>query len=468
MADSSATAGGGSKWSRQASVPFILVTLFLDVLGFGLLIPVGPKLVQHLLGEAQALASGAAVGGGIAHDASSGEASPYVAALMATYAAMQLVFAPILGGLSDRFGRRPLILIALLGSGIDYFAMALAPTLWFLFITRAVNGLTGASMTVCSAYIADVTPPEKRAASFGMMGAAFGIGFIVGPALGGILGKIDIHLPFYAAGALTLCNWLYGCFVLPESVPPQRRTGFQRLGEGVLSWAWHTLREANPVRAVSHLRRYPMVGGMALALFLMNLAMFGLHATWALYTAARYGWDETHVGLSLTAVGVCAAIVQGGLAKRLIPALGHGATGERRAVILGVAIGVLAYLGYGAAPEGWMIYATVAFASLGGIAQPASQALITKSVRPTEQGLIQGALTSTQSVAQIFGPLIASIVYKHAVSPDAKPPFNHPGLSFFLGAILTTAGLFIIIAATRGVEGRIGRTPGLDAAPPAH
>lgn len=426
---------------RRASLPFILVTLFLDVLGLGLLIPVAPKLVQHLLGEAS--------GGVGAADAASGVASPYVGALMATYAAMQLVFAPVLGGLSDRFGRRPLILVALFGSGIDYIAMALAPNLWFLFVTRAINGLSGASMTVCQAYIADVTPPHERAKAFGLMGAAFGLGFTFGPALGGVLGNVNIHLPFYAAAALTLVNWLYGWFVLPESVPPERRTGFHGLGEGVVAWMWHVAGQANPVRAASHLRRYPLVAGMAGAMFLLNLAMFGLHATWALYTAERYKWSPFSVGLSLMVVGLGAGLVQGGLTRKVIPALGPGAIGERRALLIGCAIGVLAYVGYGAATEGWMIYAMVGVASFGGIAQPAAQALITKTVRPTEQGLIQGSLTSMQSVAQIFGPLIASAVYKYATSGHAAPRLDHPGLSFFLGAMLALGGLGIAAWATR-------------------
>lgn len=445
---------------RRASLPFILVTLFLDVLGFGLLIPVGPRLIQQLLGVLPE--SGLATAGEAAlhlREAASAQASPYVGALMATYAAMQLMFAPVLGGLSDRFGRRPLILVALFGSGIDYFAMALAPTLGFLFVTRALNGLTGASMTVCQAYIADVTAPKDRAKAFGLMGMAFGVGFTFGPAIGGLLGNIDIRLPFYAAGVLTLMNAVYGWLVLPESVPAERRTGFARLGEGVAAWVWHVAREANPVRAAMHLRRYPLVAGMAAAMFLMNLAMFGLHATWALYTAARYGWTPFEVGASLMVVGLGAGLVQGGLTRKLIPALGPGVIGERRALLLGVAIGALAYVGYGAASEGWMIYAMVAVASFGGIAQPAAQALITKTVRPTEQGLIQGSLTSMQCVAQIFGPLIAAGVYKYAVSGHAAPALAHPGLSFFLGAVLALGGLVIAALATRGVEAKVaGRT----------
>ena len=273
--------------------------MVLDVLGFGLLIPVGPRLIEKLLGVLPPAGAEQAV-----RDAAAAQAAPYVGVLMATYAAMQLVFAPVLGGLSDRFGRRPLILVALFGSGIDYIAMAFAPSLMFLFITRAINGVSGASMTVCQAYIADVTEPKDRAKAYGLMGAAFGVGFTFGPAIGGLLGHVDIRLPFLAAAGLTLINWLYGCFVLPESVPAERRTGFARLSEGVVAWGYHVAREANPVRAAAHLKRYPLVAGMAGAMFLMNLAMFGLHATWALYTAARYGWNEWQVGVSLMVVGL--------------------------------------------------------------------------------------------------------------------------------------------------------------------
>jgi DHA1 family tetracycline resistance protein-like MFS transporter len=317
------------------------------------------------------------------------------------------------------------LLVSLFGSALDYFAMAFAPALWILFLTRAINGVSGASITVCNAYIADVTPPEKRAAAFGMVGAAFGLGFVLGPVLGGLLGSVDIRLPFFVAGGLTLINWLYGVFVLPESLPPERRSAF-------------SLRRANPFGALHGLGRYPLVAGMAAALFLLHLAMFSLHATWVLYTSHRYGWDEVAVGLSLTCVGIGAAVVQGGLARKIIPALG-----ERRSLLLGIGIGVMAYVAYGAATEGWMIYVIAIVASLGGIAQPAGQALITKTVRADEQGSIQGALVSLQSVANILGPLIGSSVFAYAISGSAQGVFGHPGLSFFVCAMLALGGLFV-------------------------
>ncbi len=385
------------------SLVFILITLMLDVLGIGLVIPVSPRLIEELRGMGDA------------------ESAPMVAIFNATYAAMQFIFAPILGSLSDRIGRRPVILIALLGSGLDYFAMAYAHTIPLLLITRAINGISGANISAASAYIADITPPEKRAVGFGMMGAAFGVGFVVGPLVGGLLGAHNIRWPFMAAGALTLANWLYGAFVLPESLPADRRRPF--------SW-----KRANPVGAFAALRRYPLAFGIAMSLFLINVAQFGLHATWVLYTKHRYGWDTKAVGYSLFLVGIGAVIVQGGLARRLIPRLG-----EPRSVLIGLMIGILSMTGYGLANHGWMIYAIIAVASIGAIAGPASQSLITRSVRPDEQGEIQGAMTSLQSVAGVVGPLIGGNLLGKFAAENAT--IQIPGMPFFAGAALTTLAL---------------------------
>ncbi|QYU68156.1 TCR/Tet family MFS transporter [Leptolyngbya sp. 15MV] len=343
--------------TRRPALGFIFVTLLIDVLGFGLIIPVAPRLVQEILGGTLA------------------DAATAVGFLAATYAVMQFLFAPMLGVLSDRFGRRPVLLFSIFGSGLDFFAMAFAPSLPFLFITRMINGFTGASITVASAYVADVTPPEKRAAGFGMIGAAFGIGFVLGPLMGGILGEIDIRYPFYAAGALTLLNWLYGLFVLPESLPKERRRPI-------------TPARMNPIGAYVGLGKFPLVMGLAAAVFLFNLAQFSLQATWVLYTGHRYGWTPKEVGFSLFAVGLGAAIVQGGIARKLIPAIG-----EVRALLIGLAIGVGAYAAYGLATQGWMIYATIAVAALAGLAQPAAQSLITRSVPADQQGTICSAPT---------------------------------------------------------------------------
>lgn len=394
--------------SRKPALGFIFVTLLLDVLGFGLIIPVGPKLVQHLQGGGEQEAAGA------------------VGLLAATYALMQFLFAPLLGVLSDRFGRRPVLLISVFGSGVDYFAMSIAPTVGWLFVTRALNGLSGASMTAANAYIADVTPPEKRAAGFGMAGAAFGLGFVLGPLIGGILGKYDIHYPFYAAGGLTLLNWLYGYFLLPESLPPVRHHSI-------------SLRRANPIGAFSGLAKYPMVLGLSASFFMINLAQFSLHATWVLYTGHKFGWGPMEVGLSLFTVGVCAAIVQGGLVRRVIPRLG-----ERASMLIGITIAALSYFGYGAATQGWMIYAIVAFGCLGGLALPAAQSIISRSVPRDQQGTVQGALSSLQSVANVIGPLIGASSFAFFISD--KAPFQLPGAPLYASAILSFFGLLIAYA----------------------
>jgi len=423
---------------HQPAVRFIFLTLLLDVLGFGLLIPVGPRLVQELQGAG---------------------ASPETAArpfgwLAVTFAVMLFVCSPILGSLSDRFGRRPIILISLLGSGIDYFAQALAPSLTILFITRAINGVSGSNMTACNAYIADVTPPDKRAAGFGVIGAAFGLGFVFGPIMGGLLvglgeyaqahaeaapswlewaaraiGHDPIRLPFYVAGMLCLLNWAYGWFVLPESLPADRRRPFH-------------LGRSHPIATFMHLTKYPVVLELGAALFLANVAQFGLHATWALYTQHRYGWEAWEVGLSLTVVGIGAAVVQGGLARRLIPAMG-----EARSVILGFVMAVLAFAGYGWAPQGWMIYVMVFGASLGGIAGPACQSIITKSVPGNEQGETQGAMTALNSFAAIIGPLISTNVFAHFI--DKERAVQVPGAPFYVGAGLTVVGLLAVVWALR-------------------
>jgi DHA1 family tetracycline resistance protein-like MFS transporter len=395
--------------SLKPGLIFIFITLLLDVMGFGLLIPVGPKLVQHLQGGSE------------------GDAAGPVGLLSATFALMQFVFAPTLGALSDHFGRRPVLLVAIFGSALDYLAMAFAPSLSWLFVTRAINGLSGASMTAASAYIADVTPPEKRAAGFGIIGAAFGLGFIIGPLIGGVLGEHDIRWPFFAAAGVTALNWLYGLLVLPESLPKDRRRKL-------------TFARTNPLGVFAGLRKYPFVLLMGGALFFVNLAQFGLQITWVLYTSYRYRWTEMQAGLSMAFVGIGAAIVQGVLARRIIPALG-----ERASVAVGMCIAILAYIGYGSAPQGWMLYVIILCASLGGIAQPAVQSLITRSVRGDEQGAVQGALTGIQSIAQIAGPLAASRVFAYFISDRA--PMHVPGASFFLGAAFAFVGLMIAFSA---------------------
>ncbi len=388
---------------RAPALGFIFVTLFLDILGIGLIIPVLPRLVETLQG------------GNVS------AASHTVGVLAALYSLMQFVFAPILGNLSDRFGRRPVILGSLFGSGLDYLLLAWAPSLGWFYVGRVIAGITGANFTAASAYIADVSPPEKRAANFGIIGAAFGLGFVAGPAVGGLLGNAGLRLPFLVAAGVTMMNWVYGLLILPESLQREHRRGFE----------W---RRANPLGSLVALQRYPLVLGLAGAFFLINTAQNMLHATWVLYTGYRYNWTAGQVGASLAVVGLMAALIQGGLARRIIPALG-----ERRSLVVGLAISVFSMAGYGLATQGWMVYAILAVGSLGGIAGPAAQGLISRTVAPNEQGAVQGAMSSLASVAGIIGPVVGAGVFGYFISDQA--PAHLPGAAFFLASLLMAASL---------------------------
>lgn len=390
---------------RKPALIFIFITLFLDVLGIGLVVPILPKLVEQL------------AGGGVDH------ASFIFGWLVGLYALMQFLFAPVIGNLSDRFGRRPVILISLLGSGLDYFLLAWAPTLPWFFLGRIVSGISGANFSAAAAYIADVSPPERRAANFGLIGAAFGLGFIFGPAIGGWLGHYGLRVPFVAAGVLTLVNWLYGLLILPESLKPENRRPFD-------------LRRANPVGALLELRRHRLVLGLSVSYFINSIAHQVYPSIWVLYTGYRYGWGTKQTGLSLALVGLMAAIVQGGLARRLLPMLG-----ERRAAILGFSIMAVALVGYGLAPEGWMVYVIIVFGSLSGLAVPAVQGMISRSVADNEQGGIQGSLTGLQSVAGAIGPPLATAVFGFFISD--KAPAIVPGAPFFFSSALTVVAAFL-------------------------
>lgn len=400
--------------ARKPALGFIFITLFLDILGIGLIVPILPRLITHLQGNNVEAA---------AHT---------VGALGALYALMQFLCAPVLGSLSDRFGRRPVILGSLFGSGLDYLLLAFAPSLSWFFVGRIVAGITGANIAAASSYIADISPPEKRAANFGIIGAAFGLGFIAGPALGGLLGANDLRLPFLVAAGLTLANWVYGLIVLPESLAPENRRAF--------SWA-----RANPVGSLLALRRWPVVVGLAASLFLMNLAQFGLQNVWVLYTEYRYQWTSRQVGASLAVVGLMAAIVQGGLARRIIPALG-----ERRAIVIGLSIGSINMIGYGLATAGWMILTIVAIGSLGSFGGPALQGLISRNVPPNEQGSVQGALASLGSVAGFIAPLIATSLFGYFISDRA--PVKLPGAPFFLSAGLLITAMLLAVRSFRSTS----------------
>ncbi len=398
---------------RNAALPFILVTIIIDVLGIGLLIPVLPELVTELSGG----------------DLSTG--SSYYGWFIAVYAAMQFLFAPVLGGLSDRFGRRPVLLISLLGCGLDYLVMALAPNLWILFIGRVISGITGANLTAANAYIADVSPPHERAKNFGMVGAAFGVGFIVGPALGGLLAGIDIRAPFYAAAVLSLLNWLYGAFVLPESLKPENRRPF--------SW-----RRANPIGSLASLNRVPLVAGLAFVYVCIGLAQNSLHSIWVLYTTYRFEWTPFLNGLSLTFVGILSAVVQGWLVRIVVPRIG-----ERRAILFGLTTATVSFLFYGLSTQGWMMYVVMAVGGLGGLTGPSAQALISRSVSADAQGEVQGALASLMSLTGVAAPLAATMLFSYFTGESA--PIDLPGAPLFMASALAAASLWACVRLFRRI-----------------
>ncbi len=408
--------------SRKAGIGFIFVTLFLDILGIGVVVPISPELVK---GFAKTFLAGSPdtmlaffLRDGMTVDELGSVSFGW---LMASYAAMQFLFSPTIGGLSDRFGRRPVLLASNVGQGLAYVWMAVAPTLSWLWLGRLVAGITGASIGTATAYIADVTPPEKRAQNFGLVGIAFGLGFIFGPLLGGVLGQLDLRYPFYASAVLAMANAAWGFFVLPESLSVETRRPF-------------SLKNANPFGTLKTLGRYPLVLSMSVSVVLFNLGQRALESTWVLTSAYRYHWDKRDAGISLAVVGLSGAIVQGGLVRRLLPILG-----ERKALIVGGLMSVLAFIGYGFAPTGLIVYLIIPFGAFGGLAQPAGQAILSKAVPATEQGMLQGALVSLVALTQIAGPPIGTGLFSYFISKDA--PVQLPGVSFLFGALCMALGV---------------------------
>ncbi|MGH8183530.1 MAG: TCR/Tet family MFS transporter [Rhodanobacteraceae bacterium] len=406
---------------RHAAVIFIFITVLIDILSFGIIIPVLPHLIIDMLA-----------------DHSIATAAVWASGFGTLFMLMQFLFSPIQGALSDRFGRRSVILISCLGLGTDFVVMALAPTLWVLFIGRAVSGVCSASFTTANAYIADITPQEKRAAAFGMIGAAFGLGFIVGPALGGLLGHIDLRLPFWVAACLSLTNFLYGLLVLPESLAKEHRSPR-------IEW-----KHANPLGSLLLLKRYPQVFSLAAVFFLMALAQYSLNGTFVLYTDFRYGWGTKAVGLALGLVGLCTAIVQGGLVRRLAPKFG-----DRKLMLAGLGFAVIGYAVFGFAPSAWMFVIGIPLLCLGGFAGPPAQSLITSQVDPREQGRLQGALSSLRSLAGIIGPLLFANLFGLFISKHAPLDGDFPGVSFVLAAVLVLAALALTARVTRGMPAHV-------------
>jgi DHA1 family tetracycline resistance protein-like MFS transporter len=396
---------------RRAAIAFIFVTVVVDVLAMGIVIPVLPKLVEAFEGGNTA------------------RAAETFGIFGTAWGLMQFLFMPVSGALSDRFGRRPVILISCLGLGLDFFVMAMAPTLGWLLVGRIISGITAASFGTAFAYIADVTPIDKRAGAFGMVGAAFGIGFVIGPALGGILGQVDPRLPFWVAGTLALANTAYGYFVLPESLPRDRRSPFR----------W---KRANPVGSFVLLRSHPELSGLAVSSFTLQLAHVVLPSVTVLYMGYRYGWNELQVGLVLAAVGLCSVVVQGFLIKPVVRRVG-----ERRAVAIGLGFGIAGFAIYGLAAESWLFLAGVPVMALWGFTGPSMQSLMSRRVSPSEQGQLQGANMSLVAIAGMLGPTLFTQVFARFISPDA--PAHVPGAPFLVASFLLAVALAIAMFATR-------------------
>ncbi|MBB5046490.1 DHA1 family tetracycline resistance protein-like MFS transporter [Rhodopseudomonas rhenobacensis] len=390
---------------RRAAVGFIFITILLDMLSIGMILPILPKLVESFA------------------DNNTADAAKIYGLFGTAWALMQFFASPVLGALSDRFGRRPVILLSNFGLGLDYIMMALAPSLGWLFVGRMISGVTSASISTSFAYIADVTAPEKRAAVFGKIGAAFGLGFIFGPAIGGLLGGVDPRLPFWVAAGLSLANAMYGYFVLPESLPKERRSAFK----------W---RSANPLGALRLLRSNATLAALAVVTFCAEVAHVALPATFVLYTTYRYGWDQTTVGLALAFVGLCTTIVQGGLVGPALKLLG-----ERWAMILGYGGGALGFAIYAFAPNGPLFWIGIPVMTIWGIAGPATSSLMTRLVPADQQGQLQGANTSVNSVAELVGPSLFTLIFAYFIADGT--PLHLPGAPFIVAGALLLVSMLI-------------------------
>jgi MFS transporter, DHA1 family, tetracycline resistance protein len=390
-----------------AAAAFIFVTILLDMLAFGIVIPILPKLVESFVNNDTA------------------QAARIFGLFGTAWALMQFIFSPVAGALSDRFGRRPVVLMSNFGLAADYVLMALAPSLTWLFVGRVISGITSASISTAFAYIADLTPPDKRAAVFGKIGAAFGAGFILGPALGGLLGNIEPRLPFWVAAGLSFANALYGLLILPESLSPERRSPFR--------WT-----SANPVGALNLLRTDRVLVGLSWSNFIAQVAHVVLPSTFVLYSTYRYGWDTRTVGLTLALVGVCSVVVQGAGIGPIVRRFG-----ERRALLIGLSFGAIGFLIFGLASIGPLFWLGIPVMSLWGVASAATQALMTRLVAPEQQGQLQGATGSVQSLAQLAGPFLFTLTFAHFISPNA--PVTLPGAPFLLACLLLLLALAIAV-----------------------
>ncbi|HUD50767.1 TCR/Tet family MFS transporter [Parvibaculum sp.] len=393
------------------AMAFIFVTVLIDSIGFGIVMPVLPQLIVELSGGTM---STAAIYGGW---------------LAVVYALTQFFCAPIMGSLSDRFGRRPVLLLALLAFSADYALMGFAPTLAWLFVGRFVAGITGATFTPAYAFVADVSAPEDRAKNFGLMGAAFGVGFVVGPVIGGLLGEFGVRAPFFAAAALALLNMIYGYFILPETLPKSNRRAF----------AWS---RANPVGALAHLRTYPVVLGLIGVLFVHYLAHNSLPTIWSFYSTEKFQWSPREIGYSLGAVGLLMAVVQGGLIRVIVPRIG-----ERQAAYAGLSLSALAFFGYAFAPYGWVVYIFMLPGALSGIAFPSIQGLMAGVVPSNTQGELQGGIASVSSITAIASPFLMTQLFGYFTAPGA--PVYFPGAAYLAAGLLDVVAALLLLRIIR-------------------
>jgi len=396
---------------KQSAMIFIMITLLIDCTGFGIIIPVLPNLIKEFTGGDTSVAA------------------DYGGYLMVAFALPQFIFSPILGGLSDKYGRRPILLFSLFGLGMDYLFLSFAPSIFWFFIGRIIAGISGASFTTGMAYIADISTPEKKAQNFGMVGAAFGLGFILGSVGGGLLSHFGLRVPFMVAAGLSLINWLYGYFILPESLAKDQRRNF--------SW-----KRANPIGSFVNASKYPAILGLLATLLLLYVASHSVQSNWSYYVIEKFQWSPTMIGYSLAVVGITVAIVQGGLIRVIIPKIGN-----RKAIYIGLTLYVIGFICFAFAANGLMMMLFIIPYCLAGIGGPAMQSIISNQVPENAQGEIQGITTSLQSLAAIIGPFLASHIFVYFIQDGT--PFYFPGAPFILSAFLTLIGLFIAVRALR-------------------
>ncbi len=393
------------KDKKQAAIGFIFITMLIDVIGWGIIIPVIPALIEQLI------------------DGDISEAAKIGGWLTFAYAITQFIFAPVVGNLSDKYGRRPIILLSLFGFSLDYLLLAFAPTITWLFIGRILAGITGASITTATAYIADISTPENRAKNFGLIGAAFGLGFIIGPVIGGLLGQYGPRVPFYATAILCMLNFLYGYFILPESLSKENRRGFD-------------IRRANPMGSLVHLKKYPQLFGLVFAIFLLYTASHAVQSNWSYFTMYQFNWDEKMVGISLGVIGLLVGLVQGVLIRWVNPILGN-----EKSIYIGMALYTIGMFLFAFATQEWMLFVFLIPYCLGGIAGPALQAVISIQVPANEQGEIQGTLTSLMSASAIVGPPVMTGIFYYFTNSEA--PYIFGGAPFVLGGFLMLASTII-------------------------